>query len=294
MCPTSRRRAQLVDLGLFAPVAEAARRARADIDLLASRRLPFPVRDSVLASVSAALTVIDRAVRAAVAATSGDGRLVIVPTGSLWLLPWGAVPSLRGRPVTVTPSASRWISAEHSASVAEGRTVIVGGPDLRHAAPEVAEVAACYGDPVTLAGATATVPRVLDAMSGAATVHVAAHGEHDPDNALFSRIWLQDGPLMAYDLQTLPQAPGHVVLASCDSGRNAVHPGDDVLGLPAAFLHAGTRTVVASVARIGDESARLVMTGYHRALATCGSPAEALAEATREDPLSAYVCFGTA
>ena len=37
-----------------------------------------------------------------------DGPVVIVPTGALHGLSWGALPSLAGRPVTVSPSAELW------------------------------------------------------------------------------------------------------------------------------------------------------------------------------------------
>ena len=55
----------------------------------------------------------------------GDGGLVIVPTGALACVPWNLIPELRGRPVTVCPSASSWLAAWRRAAAVAGR--VAGG-----------------------------------------------------------------------------------------------------------------------------------------------------------------------
>ena len=145
--------------------------------------------------------------------------------------------------------------------------------------------------------ATVEVPdsweaRLLRALDGARLAHLAAHGHHDQENFLFSRVDLADGPLMAYDIQQLTTAPRHVVLSSCDVGRTVVRPGEEILGFTAALLYIGTETVTASVTRVGDDDAVGTMTAYHRLLAAGTRPAEALAAATADDPFSPFVCFG--
>ena len=117
----------------------------------------------------------------------------------------------------------------------------------------------------------------LQALDGAPLAHLAAHGHHDQENFLFSRLDLADGPLMAYDIQQLAAAPRHVVLSSCDVGRTVVRPGEEILGFTAALLYIGTATVTASVTRVGDDDAVGTMTAYHRLLAAGTRPAEALA-----------------
>ena len=96
----------------------------------------------------------------------------------------------------------------------------------------------------------------LQALDGAPLAHLAAHGHHDQENFLFSRVDLADGPLMAYDIQQLTTAPRHVVLSSCDVGRTVVRPGEEILGFTAALLYIGTETVTASVTRVGDDARR--------------------------------------
>ncbi|HEY5397618.1 MAG TPA: CHAT domain-containing protein [Trebonia sp.] len=143
------------------------------------------------------------------------------------------------------------------------------------------------------------------ALDGAPLAHLAAHGHHDRENVLFSRLDLADGPLMAYDVQRLPQPPRHVVLSACDVGRTVVRPGDEILGFTAALLHLGTATVISSVSRVDDETALAIMTAYHRALSAGLRPAEALARAgghpdpnaapanaALDAPLTPFVCFG--
>ena len=90
----------------------------------------------------------------------------------------------------------------------------------------------------------------LRALDGAPLAHLAAHGYHDSENFLFSRLHLADGPLMAYDVQQLAAAPRQVILSACDIGRAQVRPGGELLGFTAALLYAGTATVIASVARV--------------------------------------------
>jgi CHAT domain-containing protein len=132
----------------------------------------------------------------------------------------------------------------------------------------------------------------LRGLDGTPLAHLAAHGYHDRENFLFSRLDLADGPLMAYDIQQLAAAPHQVVLSACDVGRSVVRPGEELLGFTAALLYVGTATVISSVARVADDDAVGIMTSYHRGLAAGAGPAQALADAVRSEPFSPLVCFG--
>jgi len=289
--------ARLVRLGDFEAAAEAARRLSADLDTLAGRRLPARLETVIRESARYQAAALTAGILAPLRPLLGDGGVVFVPAGPLAGIPWGALPELSGRPVTVCPSASSWLTAwqrGQALSLAEagGAPLLVAGPDLEHAAREVTEIARCYPGGRPLLGEAATVGAVLRALDGAPLAHLAAHGHHDQENFLFSQVDLADGPLMAYDIQQLVAAPRHVVLSSCDVGRTVVRPGEEILGFTAALLYTGTATVTASVTRVGDEAAVGTMTAYHRLLATGTRPAEALAAATASDRLSPFVCFG--
>ena len=288
--------ARLAELGDCEVAAEAARRLNVDLDTLAGR-LPPRLEAVIRKSIRHQTEVLTAQIMAPLRSSIGDDDIVFVPSGPLTGIPWSVLPDLRGRPVTVCPSASSWLAAwrRGQAAAAEpqaGPPVLVAGPDLEHAAWEVSEIAKAYPGCRPLLADTATVSTTLRALDGAALAHLAAHGHHDRENFLFSRLDLADGPLMAYDIQQLAAAPRHVVLSSCDVGRTVVRPGEEMLGFTAALLYIGTATVISSVTRVADAAAVGMMTAYHRLLAAGAGPAEALAEASLTEEFSPFVCFG--
>ncbi|HEY7597510.1 MAG TPA: CHAT domain-containing protein [Actinophytocola sp.] len=284
---------RIVELGDFAVAAEAAARLRSDLDVLCGRRLPDALDATVRNSVRRQLDVLTEHLMTPLRDHLGAEELVIVPTGSLSGVPWALLPDLRGRPVTVSPSATVWLSGRRAASPAATGKLLVAGPNLEYAADEVEQLSAIYPEGETLLGADATVESAMKALDGCAIAHFATHGHHEQDSVLFSRLDLVDGPLMAYDIHRLGAAPEQVILSSCDVGRSVVREGDEILGFTAALLYSGTRTVVSSVARMDDEAAVGVMTAYHRGLATGVAPARALADAALTEPLTPLVCFGS-
>ena len=288
---------RLTGLGDFEAAAEAARRLNADLDTLAGRRLPARLRAVIRESIRHQTRVLTAEILAPLRSWLGDDGVVLVPAGALASIPWSVLPDLRGRPVTVCPSASAWLAAwrrgQAAAGQRAGRPLLVAGPDLPNAAREVTEIAKVYPGCRPLLGEAATVSAALHALDGAPLAHLAAHGHHDRENVLFSSLDLADGPLMAYDIQQLAVAPRQVVLSACDVGRTVVRPGEEILGFTAALLYVGTATVVSSVARVADDDAAGMMTAYHRRLAAGARPAVALAEAAFREPLSPFVCFGS-
>jgi tetratricopeptide (TPR) repeat protein len=293
----ARGRLTLVGLGDPTTIAETLARLHSDLDTLCGRRLPHAIDQVVRASLRRQLAVLTQQLLTPLTDVIGDADVVIVPSGPLSTVPWGLLPPLRGRPVTVSPSPSAWHSARRRAAHnghASGKTLVVAGPALDHASDEASRISAVYPEGILLSGADATVGSTLGALGDAAIVHFATHGHHEPENILFSRLDLADGPLMAYDVHQLETAPRHVVLSACDVGRSVVRPGDEFLGFTAALLYCGSLTVVSSVARVDDRAAVDVMCAYHSAL-TRGVPApRALADATRGEPLVPFVCFGGA
>ena len=288
---------RLVGLGDAAVAEEAARRLNADLDTLAGRRLPARLEVVMRESVRKQAAVLTAEILAPLRSLIGDDGVVLTLTGALAGIPWNLLPDLRGRPVTVCPSASSWLAAWRRREPADlpraGAPVLVAGPDLEHAAGEVTEIAKVYPDCRPLLAGDATVGATLRALDGAPLAHLAAHGHHERENVLFSRLDLADGPLMAYDVQQLAAAPRQVVLSSCDVGRAVVRPGEEILGFTAALLYMGTTTVISSVARVADDAAAVgVMTDYHRRLRRGARPAEALAQAAGAEPFSPFVCFG--
>lgn len=129
----------------------------------------------------------------------------------------------------------------------------VAGPDVPGGIDEVTAVAGLHSGASMLVGAAATGEAVLARMPRAGLLHIAAHGHHEPESALFSSVQLFDGPLYGFDIAPSQTLPDHVVLSSCDAGRTDDRPGGEPLGLAAALLRSGVSTVIAGVSRIADE-----------------------------------------
>lgn len=284
--------ARVVPLGASAQVREDVLRVRADLDLLAGHALPEPLRRSVSGTLRSGLDRFAALVDPALDGT--DGPVVLVPSGQSAMVPWTMLPQLRGREVSVVPSATWWVDRTSRPVRDGGRTVLVAGPDVPRAEPEVRAVARGT-DAQVLAGDRATVAATLAALDGADVAHVAAHGRHEPDNPLFSSLLLADGWLYGHDLDAVARLPEHVVLSACEAGMASIRPGDEALGTTAALLHGGTRSVVASVARVGDDVAEVVAVEHHAGLRAALTPAAALAAALGsldDDAVAPMVCFG--
>ncbi|RKT57963.1 CHAT domain-containing protein [Saccharothrix australiensis] len=212
------------------------------------------------------LAAVDR-----VTAPAGDRPIVVVPSAELDRVPWAALPSCRGREVSVVPSASCWLAAVRRPLRVDRRVWVVG-PSLRCAEREVRALRRAHGGE-----RVSTVGEALHALERADAVHFAAHGVRRTDVPLFSRLELADGPVHGYDFDRLTRAPSVVVLSACDSG------------LAPALLRRGVRVVVASVRAVPDDRVVGLMVDLHAGL---GTPARTLARAQLDHGDLGFVCFG--
>jgi CHAT domain-containing protein len=198
------------------------------------------------------------------------------------------------------------LKASHRAKSTEPagpvRVAAFAGPDLGYAVAEVAEISRIWGASGRPDGHPARRVDFYEAITSRDVVHVAAHGEHQAENPLFSSLRLADGPIYAYELDSSRLAAEHVVLSSCELGLATIRPGDEALGLTSVLLRLGTRSVISGVARVNDRLTSEVMVRYHRELAGGRDSAEALALACApssggkpddgSDLAAPFVCFG--
>jgi tetratricopeptide (TPR) repeat protein len=287
--------AALVSVGDRAAAEEAVLRLRADLDAWAGRALPDRLAAAVAAATRRDAGTLATLVLGPLLDRLGDRPLVVVPTGILATVPWSTLPACVGRPVTVAPSATAWLASRSrlEAGNGEGPTVLVAGPGNARGPAEITAIGALRPHAIVLSGRHATPAATLGALSGASVAHLAAHGHHHAQNPLFSALDLAGSPLLGYDLQQVAHPPPMVVLSSCDLGLADVRPGDETLGMATALLAAGSSTVIASVARVADETAMTVMTRYHRGLVAGQPPALALATATATDLTAGFICLGS-
>ena len=297
--------ASLRPLGGYAAAEEAVLRLRADLDAQAGRALPGPMAAAVAAATRRDAALLGSAVLSPLLTEVGDRDLVVIPTGLLTTVPWAVLPGCAGRPVTVAPSATAWYASRRRLGATgpagppgppgpppQAATLLVAGPGNARGDAEVRAVAALRPGASLLTGTRATPAATLAGLGTAAVAHLAAHGQHQAENALFSTLELAGGPLLGYDLQRATRVPAMVVLSSCDLGLTDVRPGDETFGMVTALLAAGAGTVVASVARIADDTAMAAMVGYHQAIAGGRAPAAALAQALEPEQAAGFVCFG--
>jgi hypothetical protein len=285
-------------LGSLSVVAEQVQWLRFAVQRLAHLRRGAPQRAALLAGGEASAGELERALISPLREVIGERELVIVPTGPLHGVPWGTLPALRTRPLTVTPAATLWsagIGKDHCGRAR--RSVLVAGPRLAQARRELDAVARLRPSARVLAGAEATVRATMRAIDGAAVAHIICHGTLRADSPLFTSLELADGPLHAYDLQRLRRPPELVVLSACDVGSAQTHPGDELLGFASMLLALGTRNVIASVVAVPDAGATRLMRALHRALVTGQRPAPALASArgallASELPLTGFLSLG--
>jgi tetratricopeptide (TPR) repeat protein len=264
-----------------------------------------PVMEQALArAVDASLVALDRVLFAGVALRSGRG-VVVVPGHALAGVPWGALPTLVGRPVTVATSMTHWVtpaSGWPATPLVPGATADSGpaprlsvaalaGPGLRRAVDETDQVAGVWRARTTAdSDGGADSAALKHALDSDTVVHVAAHGTHERQNPYFSSLHLADGPVFAHELPR-PVVSTHVVLSACDVGQSDLRPGDEPLGLTAALLSLGVRSVVAAVAPVPDAVAEVAMVDYHRQLAD-GTPASvALAQTVVRHPGARAFCL---
>ncbi|MCW2844969.1 MAG: Tetratricopeptide 2 repeat protein [Nocardioides sp.] len=282
------------ELGPRARLADLLRGLMPDLDVAATD-LPDPIAGAVRAELAARLRDLDHVLVAPFLAELGDRAVVLTPSGLLAGMPWPLLAGLRGRPVTVAQSATTWL-ARRTTPLRVASAGFVAGPRVARAEQEVRAAARARPDAYLLTGAGATAAAVSELATRVDVLHLAAHGRHSSENPMFSGLELVDGPWFGYDIDQLPTVPDVVLLSACELGRSSVRWGEELIGMTTAWLHAGTRCVVAATAAVSDDVACDVLVRVHSALGEGATPAAGLAAAVSEvgpdAPPTPFVCFG--
>jgi CHAT domain-containing protein len=150
----------------------------------------------------------------------------------------------------------------------------MGLPEIEGEADDVAKIYR-NGDRIS----RPTFAALCDAAATHDVLHVAGHTAREPagdaallfaagERAAWNRIAAEHFPHTAV-----------VVLAACETLREPARPDVHTLSLGAAFLAAGARDVVGTLAPIADDSAHSIFRELHRNLAAGIEPCEALRRA---------------
>ena len=227
--------------------------------------------------------------------------VVVIPSGPLFYLPFHALWDGRRHLVercgfSSAPSARALIALHRkrggsSAAQREAdrpardlRPLVIGyeTEGLPGIAREVAAVHARLPRARVLTGVEATRRALRRHGAGAPILHLAAHAEFRSDNPLLSSIELADGRLTFYDLFDLRWDADLAVLSGCQTGRQGVLEGDELMGLARGFEYAGVRSLVASLWPVEDAAAARFMDRFYARLGGGESPREAVRGTMRE------------
>ncbi len=273
------RATEVLELGELAPLRHHLDALTSDLTMAASHRhdeLAAPLRAALRVRLSA---VADQLVTP-ILHLLGERRVVLTPSGALAGTPWSLLPGLLGRPLTIPPSATRWLELRETRSdpARVRRVGLVAGPNVPRGEEEVTRASTAWSGATVLCGDEATAAHVAALATEVDVLHLAGHGRHTGENPLFSAIELADGPWFGYDIDLLARTPETVVLSACELGRVSVRYGEEAIGMSAAWLHAGARTVLSSPVLIADDVACETLARWHALVASGAAPADALAE----------------
>ena len=213
---------------------------------------------------------------------AGYSKLIIVPHGSLHYLPFHAMHDgnsylIERYEVSYLPNSSSLRYCHEVRPIVE-RSLVVGhsnGNHLPHAVEEACTIAALLNGQVLLEE-QASLAHLAEAIPSSQILHLAAHGDFRLDNPLFSGLALGDGWLTTMDIFNLRLRASLVTLSACQTGRNVVGGGDELLGLMRAFLSGGAASVALTLWSVEDHSTAHAMEIFYRGLVNGKGKGEAL------------------
>lgn len=215
-------------------------------------------------------------------------HVVVVPHGMLSMVPFAALHDgqaylVEAMRFSVAPSARLALRALSQPPRRGSRVLALADTaSLGHAEQEVAQLRALTPGLMAFEGAQATGAHLRLHGPQADVIHLACHAQFRSDNPLFSALHLADGAVTAEEIGALRLTGAHVVLSACETALSDHREGEELLGLPRAFLRAGASGVLASLWPVDDQATAELMAHYHQGLATGLPPSAALQGAQRQ------------
>ncbi len=230
-----------------------------------------------------------RLIRAALGRHLQQGRVVFIPDGPLYGLPFAALRDrLTGRhviddlPVETAPSSTLYVySLLRDADIPRRHTassvLLIGDPlspsaaSLPGAASELKRLHRLYPGATVKAGADATAERLLTLARDSSILHFAGHAFADRRRSSRSYLLLtptpeHPGELYAGELLrrlTLPRTR-LVVLAACSSSAGGAVGPEGLAPLVRPLIAAGAPAVVAGLGDLRDQATAELLVRFHR------------------------------
>jgi CHAT domain-containing protein/tetratricopeptide (TPR) repeat protein len=218
--------------------------------------------------------------------TEASHKLVIVPHGLLHRVPFHALFDggsylLERFEVSYAPSAKVYSLCQGRIPRGFDKALVVGvaDPSIPAVAEETQAIVKHLPAAELLRDQQATVEALRLKVPGCGVLHLACHGMFRVDNPMFSSLKVGDGWLAASDVIRLDLDGALVTLSACESGRNEIYAGDELMGLTRAFLGAGATTLVASLWLVQDETTAELMENWYEHLSQGVGRATALRNA---------------
>ena len=243
--------------------------------------------------------------------TNPNDRVIFVPQGSLFLVPFPALQDANNQyliekhTILTAPAIQvLQLTQQQRLRPRSAQTLVVGNPTMP-------KVSLTIGDPPeqlnplpgaeqeaiaiarllntkAITGSQATKAAIVQQMSTARIIHLATHGLLDDFQGLGvpGAIALgpdgngkeNDGLLTANDILDLKLNAELVVLSACDTGRGKL-TGDGVIGLSRSLITAGVPSVLVSLWKVPDNSTAQLMTEFYKNLQQNPDRATALRQA---------------
>jgi CHAT domain-containing protein/tetratricopeptide (TPR) repeat protein len=257
--------------------------------------------------------------------------LVVIPYGLLHLVPWGGLMHEGRRlfeylPVGILPNLNSLTLGEESCQ--PNRVALVGvssysekmkDKDLPSVSGEIEEIEFIYA-----AANVVVTPPLLDdkateqefwnlmgSIQGDGNVlHIACHGTLEAKEPMNSGLLLYDSKVDAAEVARARLAFDEAVLSACSTGwrpfkvdslalvkvDSLTLDADEILGIPAGFLESGVNSVLVSIPKADDTTARTLTTHYHRQRIAGNSPLVAFQNAQKfllgqGEPLGKWIGF---
>jgi CHAT domain-containing protein len=231
--------------------------------------------------------------------TDPNQRVIFLPQGELFLVPFAALRDAKGKylieqhTISTAPSIHTLALTQEKAkrTSRNGKILVVGDPtmpkipgvtlsDLPGARAEAIAIAQLLKT-TPLIGNQATKATVLQQMNQASIIHLATHGllgtlKGDiPGAIVLAPSGSDNGFLTSSEIFDLKINPDLLVLSACDTGGGDI-TGDGVIGLSRSFIAAGAPSLLVSLWAVNDDSTSALMQAFYPTLKTNPNKAQAL------------------
>ena len=212
-------------------------------------------------------------------------RVIFIPHGVLHYLPFAALENngrylIEDYALTYLPSATVYKFCKEKAKKLGGKLLAFGNPDLGDpefdipfALTEAKAIGKLYSASKVLSRDAASEAAFKTLSPAYDILHLASHGVFNADNPMESALLLssggkEDGRLTMSEIFDLDINAGLVTLSACSTGMSRIRSGDEMMGLPRAFIYAGVPSIAATLWNINDEATAILMTLFYKNLKT--------------------------